>query len=185
MTQKTITTSRLLLEPWHEGLREEWVSLSADPRVSRWLATGEPIDRAASEAEFEWMIGHWREHGFGWRSAVEKESGHWLGAIGLAYVGENPAGLPPEYIEIGWWLKPEYWGRGLATEGALATRDEGFSEGIADHLWARHNAHNVASGRIMEKIGMTLAREGTGIEDVPIRIYELARDRWLSLIATP
>jgi RimJ/RimL family protein N-acetyltransferase len=180
MTRETIATSRLLLPPWHEGVREEWISLLADARVTRLLGTGEPIDRARSEAEFEWMIEHWQEHGFGWRCVVEKESGRWLGALGLSYVGANPAGLPPEYIEIGWWLKPETWGRGFATEGALAARDEGFTEGITERLWARHTVRNLASGRIMEKIGMTFSREGAGVEGVRMRIYELGRDRWLS-----
>ena len=127
------------------------------------------------------MIDHWQKHGFGWRSVIDKKTGLWLGAVGLAYSEENPAGLPPDEVEIGWWLKPESWGRGLATEAAIATRDEGFAQGVVDHIWARHNAANPASGRIMEKLGMTFVRDGTGVEGVAIRIYELTRERWLEV----
>ena len=95
MRTTTISTSRLSLPPWHEGVREDWIALSADPRVTRWLGTGEPLDRTRSETEFEWMLEHWQKHGFGWRCVIEKKTGLWLGAVGLAYVSENPAGLPP------------------------------------------------------------------------------------------
>jgi len=182
MATGAISTERLVLEEWREDVREDWVALYADARVSQWLGTGEPIERDRSEAEFDWMIEHWREHGFGWRSVIEKASGRWMGAVGLSYLGDNPAGLPSDEVEIGWWLKPETWGKGYASEGASATRDEGFEREVTDHIWARHNAHNAASGRIMEKIGMTFVREGTGVEGVPIRIYELWRDRWERLI---
>ncbi|MFN2525834.1 MAG: GNAT family N-acetyltransferase [Actinomycetota bacterium] len=88
--------------------------------------------------------------------------------------------LPPGDIEIGWWLEPQAWGKGYATEAAAITMDEGFSDQLAELVWARHTARNVASGRIMEKIGMTFVRHETSTQGgVPFRIYELRRDRWL------
>lgn len=178
---ESIVTARLLLEPWHEDIRERWIELNADPLVARWLGTGEPIDRSLSEAEFDVMLEHWQEHGFGLRSVRDKETGEWLGVVGLAHVGVNPAGLPPEDVEIGWWFMPDHWGRGYATEAAEAVRDEGFSSRFVDHFWARTNAHNDGSWKVMERIGMTFVRNGTGVSDVPIRIYEMTRERWQAL----
>ena len=178
---KTVATERLLLERWHEGIRSRWVELNANPLVARWLGTGEPIERSISEAEFDVMLEHWREHGFGFRSVVEKNTGEWAGAVGLAHIGANPAGLPPEDVEIGWWFLPDYWGRGYATEAALAVRDEGFSGRFVEHFWARTNLHNEGSWKVMERIGMTFVRDGTGVADVPIRIYEMTRRQWQTL----
>ncbi|HJR44565.1 MAG TPA: GNAT family N-acetyltransferase [Actinomycetota bacterium] len=176
----TISTERLVLEPWHESVRPDWLELNADVRVSQWLGIGEPISREAAAAEFDWMIDHYRTHGFGWHSVIERETATWIGAVGLSYLGANPAGLPREDIEIGWWLKPETWGRGIATEAASAAIDDGFTREVTDRIWARHNRRNPASGRIMEKIGMTFVRDGSGVHGVPIRIYELRRDQWLA-----
>ena len=61
--QPKLTTERLVLEPWHDRWREEWVSLAADPRVTRWIGSGEPWDRNRSESEFDWMLDHWRHAG--------------------------------------------------------------------------------------------------------------------------
>ena len=182
---EVISTERLELRAWSEEVRNSWIALNSDARVYGRLGTGAPLGLDLIEKEFDWMLDHWERRGFGWRSVVDRSTGEWLGAVGLAEIGDNPADLPPDDIEIGWWLKPEHWGRGLATEGAAATRDEGFNEGLLDHFWARHNARNPASGRIMEKVGMTFVRDGTGVAGVPIRVYEMDRDRWMSFVGRP
>ena len=131
------------------------------------------------------MLDHWRRYGFGWRCVIENDSGEWIGAVGLNYIGDNPTGLPPDGIEFGWWLKPDYWGQGFATEAAIAVRDEAFADEITDDLWARHTVRNTSSGRIMEKIGMTYVRDGPGFRGTPMKIYELRRDRWMALKERP
>jgi RimJ/RimL family protein N-acetyltransferase len=127
------------------------------------------------------MLDHWSEHGFGWRSALDKESGEWLGFVGLNHVTLNDVELAGDEVEIGWWLKPAVWGRGLATEGALVMRDEAFDRVKLDRIVSRHHAGNPASGRVMEKIGMRFEREITGAQGEPVRICVLDRRRWLSL----
>ena len=184
MIAETLFTERLLLPRWDVGVKEDWVALYADPRVSSRLGTGAPIESKDSEAEFDWMLEHWDKHGFGWRSVIERSTGTWIGAVGLNHIGENPTGLPPDDIETGWWLKPEHWGRGFATEAAAASLDEGFEQNLADHVWARHTVRNPASGRIMEKIGMNFVREGAGVAGVPMHVYEITRERWLDLRKT-
>jgi RimJ/RimL family protein N-acetyltransferase len=101
---QAIATARLLLEPWGEAVRDDWIALNSDPEVSRWLGTGEVIPGSYSESEHELMLAQWQHHGFGWRSAIDAESGEWIGAAGLNYIRENPSGLPAEEIEFGWWL---------------------------------------------------------------------------------
>jgi len=178
---KTIVTQRLLLEPWRDAVREDWLALNADMEIFRWLGTGDPIPREYSEQEHEIILAQWREHGFGWRSVIDQESGEWIGAAGLNYVGENLVGLPPDEIEFGWWLKPSSWGRGLATEAAIAVRDEAFEGDVTDHLWARHTSRNIPSGRVMEKIGMHFVREAPGAGGVPMRIFDIHRTDWEKL----
>lgn len=176
-----LITRRLLLDAWDERWREEWIALAADARVTRWIGGGEAWDRSRSEAQFEWMLDHWRQHNFGWRSAIDKASGAWVGFIGLNYVTPNAIELDEGDVEIGWWLRPEVWGRGLATEGALAGRDEAFQRVDLDRIVSRHHAGNPASGRIMEKIGMHFVRQAVGRHGERVRIYALERDDWAAL----
>lgn len=107
-------------------MAQAWTALVADARVTQWIGGGEPWERERSEQRFDWMLDHWRRHGFGWRSALHRESGAWVGFVGLNYVTPDAVELDEGEVEIGLWLQPEVWGQGLATEGALATRDEAF-----------------------------------------------------------
>ncbi len=94
--------------------------------------------------------------------------------------------MPPEAIEvaqgeveIGWWLVPPAWGRGLATEGARALRDEGFRRVGLERIVGRFQPANAASGRIMEKIGMRFERDAVGRHGEAVRIYSLERAEWV------
>ena len=63
-----------------------------------------------------------KENGIGLFAVELKETGEWLGFIGVNYIPQDsqyPFEELPLY-EIGWRLIPEVWGNGLATEGATA-----------------------------------------------------------------
>jgi ribosomal-protein-alanine N-acetyltransferase len=60
--------------------------------------------------------------------------------------------------EIGYELAPEHWGRGYATEAARAMLGFGFAELALHRVHANCIAENVASARVLEKLGMR--REG-------------------------
>jgi RimJ/RimL family protein N-acetyltransferase len=66
-------------------------------------------------------------------------------------------GFAPE-VEIGWRLRPEYWGRGLATEAATAVMEYGFRRWGFPRLIAVAQPANAASIRVMEKLGMEFER---------------------------
>ncbi len=89
--------------------------------------------------------------------------------------------------ELGYRLRREDWGRGLASEGASALVDWGFTNAAYDKIIACTMAVNHGSRRVMEKIGMRYVR--TDFPDFPIRIpgaeqgdvwYELLRSEWYS-----
>ena len=179
-----IETDRLLLEPWDESRIRDFAQLARDPQVIRYIGPGEVWSRGASDERFRRQLDHWQAHGFGWRSAVEKTTRAWLGFVGLNYVAREAIEVPPGEVEIGWWLAPPAWGRGLATEGALALRDEAFERIGLDRIIGRYQSENVASGRIMEKIGMTFERDAVGRHGEIVRIYGLDSARWRSSVRT-
>nr|WP_086937868.1 GNAT family protein [Thaumasiovibrio occultus] len=64
--------------------------------------------------------------------------------------------------KLGWVIAPEYRGKGFATEAASAVMDFGFHDLNAHRIIATAQPENVASWRLMEKIGMR--REGHFIQ---------------------
>src|SRR5919197_2891569 len=85
----TLETERLVLEPWEERHRDAWRRLCRDPDVMRFIGAGDPWQ--AGKADFDRALEHWRQHGFGWRGAIDKATGEWLGFAGLNYVGPGTA----------------------------------------------------------------------------------------------
>jgi len=63
-----------------------------------------------------------------------------------------------QHAELGYWVGVPYWGRGYATEAACAMIQYGFETLGLHRIYASYIPHNVASGRVLQKIGMR--REG-------------------------
>ena len=61
--------------------------------------------------------------------------------------------------ELGYWIGVPYWGKGYCTEAGEALLEYGFTELDLNRIHASYFSRNPASGRVMEKLGMTY--EGT------------------------
>jgi RimJ/RimL family protein N-acetyltransferase len=61
--------------------------------------------------------------------------------------------------EIGYHLRRDFWGQGLATEAAIACRDWAFAHLTADRLISLIRPENLPSCRVAERTGMTVWKE--------------------------
>ena len=150
-----LETARLLLRSWREADLASYARICADPEVMRYLSGTMTRDQATQQME-RWMR-HWEEHGFGVWAAEEKASRAFIGFIGLLYHEEWPEG--EHKTEVGWRLDHSFWGRGLATEGAIASLQQGFEELRLERVISIIHPKNVASRRVAEKAGLTLCGE--------------------------
>jgi RimJ/RimL family protein N-acetyltransferase len=130
-----------------------------------------------AERSFASSLEAWETRGFGKRSALVRETGEWIGFVEACPVG---AGVPAvaDDVEIGWLLKRSAWGRGYGTEAGRAIRDEAFERLGLDTIVALCRPENVASVRIMEKLGMTYEQEAVGAMGEQYLVYRLSRTRW-------
>ena len=119
-----IETKRLLLRGWRDADREPFARMNADPRVMEYQPA--LLTRPESDALVDRIEAHFAEHGFGLWAAELQATGEFVGYVGLA-VPRFEAHFTP-CVEIGWRLAAEYWGQGLATEGARAALRDGFDE---------------------------------------------------------
>jgi RimJ/RimL family protein N-acetyltransferase len=136
---------------WREDDVESMSVINRDPEVTEFL--NQPVDREATERFLAKTRAHWQEHGFGhW--ALELRAGQLVGFTGVAY----PTFLPPvaHRTEIGWRLARWAWGEGLATEAAMAARDDAFARLGLGELISIIHPENRRSRRVAEKLGMRI-----------------------------
>jgi RimJ/RimL family protein N-acetyltransferase len=176
-----IETERLLLEPLDTSRLDEFVALTADPETMRYWWPGGAFSRDQAERNFGASLARLREHGFGRRWIVEKESGAGLGFTETKYFGEGFDDVLPDEIEIGWMLTPRVWGRGYATDAGATVRDEASVRLELQSIVAEHHPANAPSGRVMEKLGMEFERDVVDRNGWPGRVYRLTRERWSSM----
>ena len=150
--------------------------MNADPEVMRYIREGRPHVYSRAAKTFEKMRWHWAEHGFG-RWAMERASdGAFLGFCGVAFPTIIPeAATRPE---IGWRLAREFWGQGYATEGAIAARDHFFHSCTWPELISLAQPLNVASHRVMRKIGMRRLDDLVTAENGTLVLHQLERADW-------
>lgn len=170
-----ILTPRLILRARVEADREPGWTLACEPEGQRHL----PVqDRATFNARFDAQIAVQAERGFSFWQVVRASDGVRVGVCGL---------VPPRHHhtehEIGWRFHVEHWGQGYASEAAQAALDWGFANLPVESIIAITSPANIASRRVMERIGMTHA-EGEDFDhpdspgpDDPLRRCVLYRIR--------
>jgi RimJ/RimL family protein N-acetyltransferase len=110
------------------------------------------LSRKESDALADRIEGHFRRHGFGLCAVELRSGGSFIGFIGLNLPSFDSHFAP--CVEIGWRLAAEYWGQGLATEGARAIVHHGFETLGLNELVSFTVPANARSRRVMEKLGM-------------------------------
>lgn len=151
MTVESLRTDRLILRPWRDADRESFARMNRDPAVMEFFPS--LLSPEESDALVDRAAAHFAAHGFGPWAAELRVSGAFIGFIGLS-VPRFVAPFTP-CVEIGWRLAPEHWGKGLATEGALAVVGSAFNELGIPEVVSFATTANLRSRRVMEKLGMT------------------------------
>ena len=172
-----LRTARLLLRQWHDDDLDALAPIYSDPEVMRYIADGSVRTRAETADHLERMRQQWDENGFGLFAAEVLTTGELAGWVGLAVPYFLPEVLPT--VEIGWRLGRPFWGRGLATEGARAALRFGLVDRGLDRIVSIRHVDNAASGRVMEKLGLTFDRHttvpGTGR---PVGVFAITRQQY-------
>lgn len=147
----TLRTERLILRPWRRQDAAPFAALNADPRVVRYFPA--PYDRAQSDALIDRIRTDSAAAGFGLWAAEVLGVSAFIGFVGLARPGFDAPFMPA--VEVGWRLARPFWGRGYATEGALAVLSHAFDAACLDEVVSMTSRINAPSRRVMAKVGMT------------------------------
>jgi RimJ/RimL family protein N-acetyltransferase len=171
-----LQTTRLTLSPCSLSDRDDFIALERDPEVMRFLNGGYAVDPSKTNSDVTFLMPRGTES-YVW-TARRKSNNAFVGWFCLW----------PERVrmaELGYRLCRIEWGQGLASEGASALVDWGFTSGGYDKIVASTMAVNLGSRRVMEKIGLSYVR--TVYDEWPVPIsgseqgevkYEMMRSGW-------
>ncbi|MBW4441299.1 MAG: GNAT family N-acetyltransferase [Plectolyngbya sp. WJT66-NPBG17] len=168
-----LETERLWLRQFKREDLDRMAEISGDAEVMRFISSGTKT-RAELEAGFPAMLERQERQGFGMWAVIEKASQCLLGRCGLIYLDGTPE------VELGYALDKAYWNRGIAMEGSLACLRFGFEQVGLARIVAIAQPENLASQRVMQKVGMTFEKNAHYYK-TDVVYYAISKDKFLAL----
>lgn len=176
----TIGTKRLRLRPFQTTDAEAVHRLAGSQDVAAGTFLPHPMDRQAAQ---DWVTERLKDQaaGTGVTFAITLlENGELIGSIGMELM------LVHEQGRLTYWLGRDYWNQGYGTEAVMALVEYGFNSLKLHRIYAPHFHTNPASGRVLQKVGMT--HEGRLREHylrfgqrVDVELYGMVRQEFLKL----
>jgi ribosomal-protein-alanine N-acetyltransferase len=146
---ETLQTERLLLRPFAESDWQAAHAMLSDPEVIRYVPAGTSSEEETREHVLTLINEHQADPPRYNFAIVLRSEGVCIGICFLEMRVEEP-----RQANLGYLLSQHYWGRGYATEAARAVISYGFQKLGLHRVYATCRPANVASIRVMEKLGM-------------------------------
>ncbi|MDO9085070.1 MAG: GNAT family N-acetyltransferase [Anaerolineaceae bacterium] len=164
--REQIHTDRLIIRAFLESDTQDLYEYLSDPQIYRY-EPGEPIDQQQAQNYASEMAN--KDHF--WAVALES----YKKVIGQLYFSQ----LEPEHLmtwELGYRMSPKYQNQGYGSESAQALVDYGFRELHVHRVVAYCHPDNVASWKLLEKIGFR--REGLLRKNIHFRYDAEGNPLW-------
>ncbi|MFN2390363.1 MAG: GNAT family N-acetyltransferase [Pyrinomonadaceae bacterium] len=145
-------TERLILRPLRGRDVDQIFAMRSDANVMRSIR--EPQNWEESVNWLKLVSSRWQTEKIGFCAIIEKQTGEFVGWCGIWRLKET------NELEIGYAVAKKYWGRGFATEAALEFLQYAFQELKPDKIVAIAHHENMASQRVMTKLGMSFVKTG-------------------------
>ncbi len=169
----TLETERLILRPPTAADFEPWVTYMADEEAARYIGGLQP--REVVWRSLCLVTGAWTIAGFSMFSVIEKATGDWVGRLGPW----RPEGWPG--TEVGWGIIRDRWGKGYATEGAIAATDWAFDDLDWTEVIHTIDPANHASCAVAQRLGSTILRQANmppPFADTVLDVWGQSREDW-------
>ena len=176
-TKPQLDTPRILLRAVRAEDAADLVLLDSDPEVRRYVGQFPPptIEQVREALIPRWHAIDSRTPEVGFWIAELRDDASFVGWFHLRPPREDEPALPGD-LSLGYRLRRERWGKGLATEGGQALLRYGFERLGAPRVTASALRENIASIRVMQKLGMTLDREWVWNRTEPAVLYALHKN---------
>ncbi len=156
--------------------------MNRKPEVMQFI-TGQPETREQTAAGIARVQRCWAALGTSWWAFIEPASGRVAGAGCIQYARRDPVmpsdlgSLRSNPLEIGWRLHPDFWHLGLASEAAASMTAFAFDTLAAPEIIAVRHPDNIASKRVMDRLGMRYRGMETWYGE-SLATHALSREDW-------
>ncbi|HEY9633092.1 MAG TPA: GNAT family N-acetyltransferase [Coleofasciculaceae cyanobacterium] len=143
-----IETRRLQLRHFTPNDADELYRIYSYPDLFKYMPNQQPLLWEQTRIVIDSLIESWQRHRFGVWAVIYKKNQELIGHCGLKFLDNTLE------IQMGYLLLKSYWGIGLGTEAAGVALKYGFEEASLERIVAIAKPENIASRRVMEKVGM-------------------------------
>lgn len=168
---REIETPRLLLRLFTPDDAEDLYRIYSHPALFKYMSNEQPLLWEQTRTLIDSFTEHWQRHNFGVWAVIYKPNQTLIGHCGFKFLENTPE------VQIGYLLLKSYWSRGLGTEAASAALRYGFDVAQLNRVVAIAKPQNIASRRVMEKIGMSYEKEDY-YYDNDVVYYSLSREAY-------
>ena len=165
-----LETTRVSLREFRRDDADALARVISDPETMRFYPA--PYDRKGVEDWIARNLQRYAKDGHGLWAMTLKGSGELIGDCGLTVQNVDGA----DEVEIGYHVRCDQWGQGLATEAARACRDYGFANLPIERIISIIRPENLPSRRVAEKNGMTVWKEVMW-KSLPHLVYAIGREQ--------
>lgn len=167
-----LETDRLILRELKLSDADAFFEMDNNPNVHKYLWNN-PTQKIEETLEIiEYIRKQYIENGIGRFAIILKETNEFMGWAGIKFVTE-PENGNVNFYDFGYRLNEKFWGNGYATEASYAWLNYGFSTMDIKTMNAYAHVDNVASNRILQKIGMQLVEDYKDKDGVLWNWYKL------------
>ncbi len=159
---QTLQTDRLILrrfvESDAEAMFQNWASSAENLTYVTWDPHSDV--EVSRNSICNWLASYANLNYYKWAICLKEDPKQVIGDISIVTIDETDSSC-----EIGYVLGNKYWGCGMMTEALKAVLDFCFTQAGFQKVRARYASLNPASGRVMEKAGMSyLKTVANGVE---------------------
>jgi len=146
-----IETERLIMRPFEFSDVEALFAMESLPEVHTYIGKEPAKSLEDVERDIIWVQSQYKENGIGRSIVVLKEENKVIGWSGLKLEKQI---RDFHYYDVGYRFHPDYWGKGIATESAVASLKYGFEKMALLEICGAADIENIPSNKILMKIGL-------------------------------
>tara|TARA_R110002073_G_scaffold123234_1_gene266705 strand:+ start:2030 stop:2572 length:543 start_codon:yes stop_codon:yes gene_type:complete len=174
-----IETENLILREIRDSDIEGMFLLDSNEEVHKYLGNSPIKTKQQAKENISFIRLQYKERGIGRFAVIEKTTNKFIGWSGLKLNSGEKEKLNnlDEFIDIGYRFIPKFWGKGYATESSMAALNYGFITMNYDIIFGAAELDNLASNRVLKKIGLRFSNEFL-YNEIKCNWYELKKEEY-------